>query len=69
MNNTAVTLTGGKHGTKVVGILTAASSVLAGIDPTVLPPSWLPYIGTLLGVLTLARGFINTKSTVAQPQP
>jgi hypothetical protein len=62
VNNTATTLTGGTHGTKVVGLLTAASSILAGIDPTVLPPSWLPYIGTVLGLFTLARGFINTKN-------
>lgn len=60
--STATTLTGGQHGTKVAGALTAASSILSGIDPTVLPPSWLPYIGAVLGLLTLARGFINTKN-------
>lgn len=63
MNDAATTATGGKHGTKWLGILTAASAVIAGIDPSVLPPQWLPYIGTGLGLITLARGFINTKNT------
>lgn len=62
MNDAATTATGGKHGTKWLGILTAASAVISGIDPTVLPPTWLPYIGTGLGLITLARGFINTKN-------
>lgn len=61
--NAASNLTGGTHGTKWVGLLTMASSILAGIDPSVLPPSWLPYIGTGLGLVTLARGFINTKNS------
>jgi hypothetical protein len=64
MNNMATTVTGGSHGTKWLGILTIASSVLSGLDPSVLPPSWLPYIGTGLGLLTLARGFINTQSAM-----
>jgi hypothetical protein len=63
MNDTATTLTGGQHGTKVLGALTTASAILAGIDPSVLPPQWLPYIGTAMGLLTLARGFINTKNS------
>lgn len=61
-NSTATTLTGGTHGTKWIGILTAASSIFSGLDPSVLPPSWLPFIGTAFGLLTLARGFINTKN-------
>lgn len=62
MSDVATTATGGKHGTKWLGALTTASAIIAGIDPTVLPPSWLPYIGTGLGLITLARGFINTKN-------
>ena len=62
MSDAATIATGGKHGTKWIGILTTASAVIAGIDPTVLPPSWLPYIGTGLGLITLARGFINTRN-------
>ena len=62
MNDTATILPGGQHGTKWVGTLTLASSILAGIDPATLPPSWLPYIGTAFGAITLARGFINTRN-------
>jgi hypothetical protein len=62
MSDTATTLTGGSHGTKVLGTLATASAVISGIDPTLLPPSWLPYFGTVLGLLTLARGFVNTKN-------
>lgn len=62
MSDTATLATGGQHGTKWLGILTAASSIISGVDPTVLPPSWLPYIGTGLGFLTLVRGFINSRN-------
>lgn len=62
MSDPATTLTGGQHGTKVLGALTIASSILSGLDPSTLPPQWLPYIGTGLGLITLARGFINTKN-------
>lgn len=63
--NTATTLTGGKHGTKIAGGLIIASSVLSSIDPSTLPPAWLPYFTGFLGALAFARGFINTKN--AQP--
>lgn len=66
MNDAATIATGGKHGTKLAGALVVASSVLSQIDPSTLPPSWLPYIGTVLGLITLARGFINTKNTQQQ---
>lgn len=62
----ATTLTGGQHGTKWAGALTLASSIVAGIDPSTLPPQWLPYIGTVFGAITLARGFINSRN--AQPK-
>lgn len=60
--STATTLTGGTHGTKILGALATASGVISGIDPSLLPPSWLPYFTSVLGLLTLARGFINTKN-------
>lgn len=60
--NTATTLTGGKHGTKLAGAITVASAILSGIDPSVLPPSYLPYIAGLMGLLTIARGFVNTSN-------
>lgn len=63
--NPAVTLTGGKHGTKWIGILTAASAILSGIDPSLLPPSWLPYVMGTAGILTVVRGAVNT----ANPPP
>lgn len=62
MNDAATTATGGKHGTKWLAGLTIASSIISGIDPSTLPPQWLPYIGTGLGLITLARGFINTRN-------
>lgn len=66
MNDTATILTGGEHGTKWAGVLTIASSIISGLNPSTLPPSWLPYIGTALGAITLARGFVNSKN--AQPK-
>lgn len=63
------TATGGTHGTKVLGALATASAVISRIDPTVLPPSWIPYVGGFLGLMTLVRGFINTKNINAQNQP
>lgn len=63
MSDTATTITGGTHGTKVLGAIGTATAILSGIDPSVVPPSWLPYMGTVLGLLTLARGFINTKNS------
>jgi hypothetical protein len=62
MSDAATTLTGGQHGTKVLGTLATATAVISGIDPTLLPPSWLPYFGGVLGLLTLVRGFVNTKN-------
>jgi len=61
-----VTLTGGKHGTKWIGALTIASAILSGIDPSTLPPSWLPWITGVAGAVTLARGAINSQN--AQPR-
>lgn len=60
--NAATTLTGGSSGTKVIGALTTAAAVIAGIDPSVLPPSWLPYFMGIAGILTLVRGIVNTKN-------
>lgn len=68
MSDTATALTGGQHGTKWAGALTVASSILSGLDPSVLPPQWLPYIGTALGAITLARGFINTRNAQTPPR-
>lgn len=62
MSDTATTLTGGTHGTKLLGTLATASAVISGIDPSVLPPSWLPYFTGALGLMTLLRGFVNTKN-------
>jgi hypothetical protein len=62
MSDTATNLTGGSHGTKVIGAIATATSVISGIDPALLPPSWLPYFGGVLGLLTLVRGFVNTKN-------
>jgi hypothetical protein len=58
--NAATTLTGGKHGTKWIGGLLTASAVLSGVDPSLLPPSWLPYFMGLAGLLTVVRGAVNT---------
>jgi hypothetical protein len=56
----ATTLTGGKHGTKWIGGITIASAVLSSVDPTTLPPSWLPWVTGVAGLLTIVRGMVNT---------
>lgn len=66
MSDTATKLTGGKHGTKVIGGLTVATAVLSSIDPSTLPPSWLPWVTGLAGLLTMVRGAVNTANT---PKP
>lgn len=48
------------HTTKVIGGLTTATAVLSGIDPSVLPPSWLPWFMGIAGLLTFLRGAVNT---------
>lgn len=62
MSDTATTATGGKHGTKLIGTITTATAVLSALDPTVLPPSWLPYFMGVAGILTVLRGVVNTKN-------
>jgi hypothetical protein len=62
MNETATTLTGGRHGTKWLGALTAVSGILQGIDPTAIPPNWLPYITGFLGLATVVRGVVNSSN-------
>lgn len=64
--NTAVTLTGGKHGTKWIGGLLTAFGALSSIDPSMLPPSWLPYIALAGGLATVVRGAVNTANS-SQP--
>jgi len=54
-----------KHGTKVIGVVTTAASILAAADPnqvaTLLGESG-PYVVTaVLGLLTVLRGFRNSK--------
>jgi len=63
MSDAAVTLTGGKHGTKWIGALTTATAIISGLDPTLLPPSWLPYVAGVAGVLTVIRGVVNSART------
>jgi hypothetical protein len=62
MSDAATTATLGKHGTKWLGAIGLATSMISGIDPSTVPPTWLPYIGGALSLLTVARGFINTKN-------
>jgi hypothetical protein len=66
---TPTTLTGGKHGTKWIAGIGMATAVLSGVDPNVLPPSWLPYFMGAMSLLTLARGVVNTANIDAQDQP
>lgn len=61
-SNAATVATGGKHGTKWIGGLTTAAAVISGIDPSVLPPSWLPWFMGAAGILTVLRGTVNTKN-------
>lgn len=67
MNDTATALTGGKHGTKWIGGLTLASALVSGIDPTTLPPSWLPWFTGVAGILMVVRGAVNTSNQIRKP--
>lgn len=62
MSTPATTLTGGKHGTKWIGGLAVASAVVSGIDPSALPPSWLPWFTGVAGILMMVRGAVNTQN-------
>lgn len=66
MSDPATTITGGKHGTKWIGALTAISGILAGVDPTLVPPKALPYVMGLAGILTVIRGAVNTSNQQQQ---
>lgn len=60
MNDAATLATGGQHGTKLIG---TAMAVLGALSvPGAVPTSWLPWITGLGGLLTLARGFVNSKN-------
>lgn len=58
------------HGTKLLGGLTAAVGAVGSIDPGILQSMFgngaMAYFTTLAGILTILRGFQNTK---AQEQP
>ncbi len=62
MNDAATIATGGRHGTKWLSAIGLAASAISAIDPSTVPPQWLPYFGSALFALTMARGFINTKN-------
>ena len=62
MNNTATTLTGGSHGTKIIGAIMAGLGFVAGLNPAVVPPQWAPYILAAGGLLTVLRGVVNTSN-------
>jgi len=63
MGNTATNLTGGSHGTKVIGALMTILGTVAGLNPAVVPPQYAPYILVAGGLLTALRGVINTSNT------
>jgi hypothetical protein len=51
-----------QHGTKLLGFLGVTIGVLAASTTSILPPSWMPYILLLNGLLTAWRGFVNDKN-------
>ncbi len=59
------------HGTKLIGSLTAAVGVLGAMDPAVITglfgQNGMSYVATVAGILTILRGFQNTKA--APPPP
>jgi hypothetical protein len=62
MSDTATNLTGGSHGTKIIGVLMTVLGTVAGVNPAAVPPSWVPYILGAGGLLTVLRGVINTRN-------
>ena len=66
--NAATTLTGGKHGTKVIGMVGALLTAVSAIDPTLVPPAAMPYIAGAGFLLTILRGFVNTQNQSLPPQ-
>lgn len=71
MNAVATTLTGGKHGSKWIGGLVTALTVVSQIDPAMVPPKAMPYIAGAGGILFLLRGFVNSRNidAVEAPKP
>ena len=67
--NTATALTGGTHGTKWIGTALALAGAISGVDPAVLPPSWLPWVAGIGGVAALVRGFVNTSNQQSVTRP
>lgn len=59
------------HGTKLIGGLTTAVGVVGSLDPTVLQSligaNGMSYFTALAGILTILRGFQNTKTQVQPP--
>ena len=67
--NAATTLTGGKHGTKIIGMAGMVLTAVSAIDPALLPPAATPYILGAGFLLTLLRGFVNTQNINAEQGP
>jgi hypothetical protein len=67
--NTATVLTGGKHGTKIIGGILTAAGVISGLNPSLLPPSWLPWWAAIGGVAALVRGIVNTQNISTENAP
>lgn len=67
MNDVATIATGGKHGSKWIGGIVTALTVVSQIDPSMVPPQAMPYIAGAGGLLFLLRGFINTANAQKAP--
>lgn len=71
MNDTATTLTGGKHGTKWIGGIIMAAGSVAAADPALVTSVLTSIAGArgpglamvLLGAAALIRGGVNTKNS------
>lgn len=54
------------HGTKLLGVLTTVVGAVGSIDPAMLQSIFgnngIAYFTTLAGILTVLRGFQNTKT-------
>lgn len=66
--NAATMLTGGKHGTKIIGMAGAVLTAVSALDPALLPPAAMPYIVGAGFLLTLLRGFVNTQNLNAEKE-
>lgn len=58
------------HAPKITNGITVATGILSSADPSLFPPSWLPYVMGLNAILNIAHNVQhNAQTTPALPPP